>query len=299
MMASNVLSQTANFTLSMPQPKDSTGLLVQARTLFVGDNDIQFQNHRITYVKDIAPSLVVKGDQIQVDLPKSDTELPAQPGTLATATVHSTPIQIGQLPIADDGTITGAVTLPADIETGYHQLHISYVDIEGKTIDRYGHFYAASSADDWDGDGTKNDTDPCSMVLESGSDKDHDGIDDACDGEYVLAASSDDTPSAVGGESGDTTQDTPSRTSAPQAAVFALTANAAVSAIDIFGDAKAQVFTFSQPAPSTAAQDSPIYDSRIEQDGSVQASTPFVYVVLVLTAVMVVLATALRLMRRG
>lgn len=45
----------------------------------------------------------------------------------------------------------------------------------------------AASTDDYDGDGIKNDAEPCVVGNSSGIDSDKDGIDDACDGEYVTA----------------------------------------------------------------------------------------------------------------
>lgn len=188
LMSETIMSKTANLTQSMPKNSNSTADLVNKRMEFVGDVDITLQNHRITYWKDIAPALITKGEKIQINLPKSPTELPAKAGTTATGTVHSTPRDLGQLPISADGTISGELTLPSDIETGYHRLIISYTDIADNIVERYAYFYAAQSLGDWDGDGIGNAADPCPSVQQSGVDQDADGIDDACDGEYVKSA---------------------------------------------------------------------------------------------------------------
>lgn len=188
LMSETIMSKTANLTQSMPKNSNSTADLVNKRMEFVGDVDITLQNHRITYWKDIAPALIAKGEKIQINLPKSPNELPAKAGTAATGTVHSTPRDLGQLPISADGTISGELTLPSDIETGYHRLIISYTDIADNIVERYAYFYAAQSSGDWDGDGIGNAADPCPSVQQSGVDQDADGKDDACDGEYVKSA---------------------------------------------------------------------------------------------------------------
>lgn len=188
LMTETILQKTMNLSQEMPQNSNSTAYLIDKRMDFVGDVAITLQNHRITFQKDIAPQLIAKGEKIQINLPKSDNELPAKTGTTATATAHSAPRELGQLSIAADGTITGEVTLPEDIETGYHKLIISYTDIADNIVERYMYFYAAQSQNDWDGDGIDNASDPCVSVAQSGVDQDEDGIDDACDGEYVKSA---------------------------------------------------------------------------------------------------------------
>ena len=187
-MSETIAYRTTNLSQTMPQNSNSMADLVNKRMEFVGDVSITLQNHRITFQKDIAPSLIAKGEKIQINIPKSPADLPVKADTATTATVHSTPISLGQLPIAADDTILGELILPADVETGYHRLIISYTDIADNTVEKYTYFYAAHSAEDWDGDGIANASDPCVSVPQSGVDQDGDGIDDACDGEYVKHA---------------------------------------------------------------------------------------------------------------
>ena len=200
LLAETITLRTMNLSQDMPQNSNSMADLIDKRMAFVGDVAITLQNHRITFQKDIAPALIAKGEKIQINLPKSSDELPAKSGTLATVTVHSTPRVLGQLAIAADGTISGEVTLPADIETGYHRLIISYPDLADNIVEKYMYFYAAQSKTDWDGDGVDNTSDPCVSTIQSNTDQDEDGIDDACDGEYVKS-----TPPAASSSDGDST----------------------------------------------------------------------------------------------
>lgn len=121
---------------------------------------------------------------------------------------------LAQLSIAADGTITGAITLPADLETGYHKILISYTDIADNVVERYAYFYVAHSRTDWDGDGVDNGTDVCPTILQSGVDQDGDGVDDACDGEYVKSfqdTSSEESPRSYAstGDGGNTSAKAP------------------------------------------------------------------------------------------
>ncbi len=187
-MSETIAYRTTNLSQTMPQNSNSMADLVNKRMEFVGDVSITLQNHRITFQKDIAPSLIAKGEKIQINIPKSPADLPAKAGTTATATVHSTLTNLGQLAIAADGTISGELTFPGAIETGYHRLIVSYTDIANNVVEKYMYFYAAQSQNDLDGDGINNTADPCISVAQSGVDQDEDGIDDACDGEYVKHA---------------------------------------------------------------------------------------------------------------
>jgi len=188
LMAQTVKAQTADLMFGMPEAKDSTSSLNQARINFVGDGQILYQNHRIEYQKDIAPYVIAKRGQANINSPKGDNELSPQPNTTASVILHSTPREIGQLPIDQDGKISGAVSIPDDIEIGYHKLVLRFTDVAGDTIERYGYVFIAASSDDWDGDGVLNGNDPCTVTFQSNVDKDNDGIDDACDGEYVASS---------------------------------------------------------------------------------------------------------------
>lgn len=200
LLSDTIMVETTNLTQTMPQNANSTADLVNKRMEFVGDVNITLQSHRITYWKDIAPALIAKGEKIQINLPLSNSELPAKAGTTATATAHSTPRVLGELPISADGNISGELTLPVDIEAGYHRLIISYTDIADNTVERYSYFYAAHSVDDFDGDGINNTSDPCPSVLQSNVDQDADAIDDACDNEYVKSAQTSSPDGQANGE---------------------------------------------------------------------------------------------------
>lgn len=108
--------------------------------------------------------------------------------------LHSTPTKIGSAVMKSEGDIDGSFTIPSSIEAGYHELHLKIPLIDGTTYDSYEIVYVASTVDDMDGDGVKDEDDSCVIVENSGVDEDHDGVDDACDG-YIEGkeASRDDT----------------------------------------------------------------------------------------------------------
>lgn len=103
-------------------------------------------------------------------------------GSQVDVTLKSTPIHLGSQTIGDDGQFRMIVSLPPDVELGYHTIHVTGTDFLGQKLDLYRPILIYESEDDKDGDGVKDDHDPCLFVEPAGIDKDQDGIDDAYDG---------------------------------------------------------------------------------------------------------------------
>jgi hypothetical protein len=122
-----------------------------------------------------------------------------KPGTQVTVSIHSTPTELGTFTVSADGSFSTTVSIPDNIPAGYHTIHITGQNIAGEPIDYYQTVIVSGPADDVDGDGIPNSTDPCSFLDASGTDVDQDGIDDACDGTIGEAPAVDTTAPAVTG----------------------------------------------------------------------------------------------------
>ena len=108
--------------------------------------------------------------------------IPSQPATSAQAVLYSSPHDLGMVTIRADGQPNGTVTIPADIEPGYHTLVLYTTTNLHQRAAYYQPVIIYASLDDVDGDGVANKDDVCSFVAPIGVDTDRDSIDDACDG---------------------------------------------------------------------------------------------------------------------
>ncbi len=104
-----------------------------------------------------------------------------KPNSTVLVELHSSPVQLGSLPVSSDGMVTGEVTLPSSVMPGLHTVHIYAEQISGEVIDYYQPLFIATSEKDMDGNDIEDDRQPCLFVPASGKDEDRDGIDDACD----------------------------------------------------------------------------------------------------------------------
>lgn len=195
LMAQQIRMLTNDFSLQMPQVVMTSSVPDAAhRTRLVGDSIITNPNQSFNYITDSIPNLIINTG-IQTLKTIHDA-----PGTIvqnvtATVELHSTPVTIGQATIKTDNTITATVSIPSSVSPGYHQLHILYTDSTGQAYDLYKYVLVVASADDYDADGVANDAEACVFGDGSATDSDKDGIDDACDGEYVRAVKDESTDS--------------------------------------------------------------------------------------------------------
>ena len=185
LMAQQIRLLTNDFSLGMPRPVATSSVPgAQFRTQLVGDTVITNPNQSFNYITDSIPNLIVNSGA-QVLRIVSEVPGTIAQDTTASVELHSTPLTIGQATIKTDNTVEASVTIPAEVSPGYHQLHILYTDSSGQDYDLYKYVLIVASVDDYDGDGVKNDAEPCGFGDPSGIDSDKDGIDDACDGEYI------------------------------------------------------------------------------------------------------------------
>lgn len=105
------------------------------------------------------------------------------PGSNVHIEIHSTPIDLGDYTVNNNGQVSAQITLPSTVPTGYHTIHMIGTSISGQQIDLYQPLTVVGpDSNDVDEDGIANANDPCPFINPSGVDQDQDGIDDACDG---------------------------------------------------------------------------------------------------------------------
>lgn len=188
-LAQTINQATQGLTQAMP-PEPQTLEVVERgeglRRALVGDNEKLIETKHPGYDPNIVSGSPIRGEQLQY---KSSSSWPtAKPGTKVQIELHSTPTNLGETQVNEEGYIEGSVMIPEDVEPGYHELHVKYNNFFGESVDQYQIVYVQASADDSDGDGLTNSADPCPTSAQSGIDADKDGIDDACDDEYVAKA---------------------------------------------------------------------------------------------------------------
>lgn len=127
-------------------------------------------------IKDI----VFTGEKLKIDLDSNFTGLGAQ--AQVKAELHSTPVDLGTFTTDSSGNLSAEVTIPENVEPGYHSIHFYGTSQTGQNIDVYDYFFVGASATDFDGDGTLDEDEGCIYINPVGTDTDQDGIDDACDG---------------------------------------------------------------------------------------------------------------------
>jgi hypothetical protein len=156
---------------------------------------------QVQTVQNLTDGTLVKDNEtaITVDGLTADT----LPNSTFAAELHSTPVSLGSFTSDGNGDINGTVTIPGNVQPGFHTIHLYGKSYGGDNIDLQQVVYVAQTSDDYDGDGILNVDDPCVILPASGLDVDKDGVDDACDG-AIGPAPAEDT-SATEGTSAQTT----------------------------------------------------------------------------------------------
>ena len=129
---------------------------------------------------------------------KSGGFLFVKPISKVKAVLNSTPLDLGEFTTDQNGSLNATVQTPADIETGFHVLHLYGTNVANQPIDVYKVVYVADDQTSF----APTAGNPCVVVPPSGDDYDQDGLDDACDPNItqppVQAAVSDSTASSSG-----------------------------------------------------------------------------------------------------
>lgn len=195
LLVDELLEQSGYFTKPMPEPdttKTVPDVLSQAYTNLVGGAPGGGTAKRILFVGTDGIRGVVRGGSIEVN---TNPMLPVN--ALFEVWFNSIPTYAGALTTDENGALQGEITVPEDLEPGFHTLHLYGQDLTGQDVDLYETVYVAASPEDYDGDGIHNQEEQCLVTEPIGIDYDRDGIDDACDLEISELA--DDVPPEVTG----------------------------------------------------------------------------------------------------
>jgi len=120
------------------------------------------------------------GNQIHIRL---QYLLPGSSVAFTTKSTNST--LLGSFIVKDDGSLDATVTVPSAAEVGFQTLHASAVNIAGESRDYYEPIFVPGPTGDINGNGVADTQETCGFATLSGTDIDHDGIDDACDGDLA------------------------------------------------------------------------------------------------------------------
>ncbi|PID30827.1 hypothetical protein CSA80_03620 [Candidatus Saccharibacteria bacterium] len=180
LIARRILANTTNLTELMPTPipnnkpdLDYTSALLKN----VDHAPEQLRPRGVIKWTDSGATLFKRGGTYQTNLPKGTV----RHGATMKITLRSEPITL--LEGVYDENVPATFAIPESTPTGFHTLDIYTTSAAGAPIDLRQVVFVAENADDFDGDGIKNDQEACLFVDPSGIDEDSDGIDDACDGE--------------------------------------------------------------------------------------------------------------------
>lgn len=103
------------------------------------------------------------------------------PNSLLRVELQSTPTTLVEYIVPANGVIDKVITIPANVDSGSHEVHLLGISNFGDKIDYYEPLVVAVSETDFDGDGVLNDDDSCPATFDIFVDIDIDGIDDVCD----------------------------------------------------------------------------------------------------------------------
>jgi lysophospholipase L1-like esterase len=189
LMADKILQETENFTRTTNEINRKSTKPIAANSSFLKDVPETFIEERERLLRDskFPDSLRILTKDGTVDISVDGTTVPTLPDTNYVAELHSDPTILGTIKTDGIGSFKGTFDIPHDVETGIHTLHLVGPDTSGKTIDVYEYVYIGETRNDFDGDGTPNDSEPCGIIEPSNTDIDGDGIDDACDALITLA----------------------------------------------------------------------------------------------------------------
>lgn len=177
-----ILSVTNNFSELMPQPTTS---ITPIPNDFFGDmskSEAQIINNGGNYTIEIPePKNFMSTANNSFNVNQSGF----LPGSNLIIEVQSTPIELQNLIVPADGIISSVISLPEELDSGLHEIHLKGTNKYGEAVDYYELIAKPVSLNDFDGDGINNETDSCPIQVNSLVDLDKDGTDDVCDNDVI------------------------------------------------------------------------------------------------------------------
>lgn len=159
-------------------------------------SDIRINENKITFLDSVGISVsqivdnftvddmftIRKGDQkIKVRFNGSD-RVNIDNSKPLRVEIHSTPAVLGEMRSDANGEyVLGINSIPEEIQTGFHYIHIIGTTTDGKEFDAMKQVFVAGPEGDFDDDGIVDEGDMCLFVKPNESDSDDDGIADNCD----------------------------------------------------------------------------------------------------------------------
>lgn len=137
------------------------------------------QPQRTTEYKQMTWPEIVKSTLFNIALPPYFL----QPGSTVQAILHSDPVDLGEFTANADGSLAIGASIPDNASPGYHTLVLEGESYTGELI-RFEQIILVKGTqpDDIDENGIPDTQQVCGPFIEaSGTDRDIDGIDDACD----------------------------------------------------------------------------------------------------------------------
>ena len=181
LLAQAIASQTQNLNKPMPAPKSKTNSINVDPGMAILQNVPKTNRtiRRVTIVSNIINKVIDKASPINMVINAKD--FLTKPNAVYNLVLNSNPVNMGNYTADANGNINIAASIPVNMPTGFHTLHLYGNDMLGNPIDIQQVIYVSAEANDLDGDGVSNDNDSCVLAAQSNVDYDQDGIDDACD----------------------------------------------------------------------------------------------------------------------
>ena len=181
LMEQKILERTLHFGLVMPAADPSIGPPAESADLPIlnvakSGRAINQQNYDSSLTDDV----VYRQTALQAVI--NTSKLVLKTASPFHILLNSNPIDLGTFNSTATGQLSFQFTIPTDVPTGYHTLHVYGQNVAGEPVDIYKTIYVAANSSDLDGDGITNSQDACPTIENSNTDYDKDEIDDACDG---------------------------------------------------------------------------------------------------------------------
>lgn len=189
-----ILTDTADLTRPMPQPVPSLPAPGEEPGLSILNAPRANRPVRQTINNEaITNDVLVKNQSFDVRILAQQL---LRPTSRYSVQLHSEPRDLGSVTTDSNAEAQISLTIPPDVQPGFHTLHIFGKNQSNVDVDIYKAVYVAESYIDYDGDRIRNTIDECKDQPDSRVDADRDGIDDVCDME-VAPNSGTETPPAV------------------------------------------------------------------------------------------------------